>query len=1438
MKKKLLILVLLVLFIPNIYGITGSGTASSSEKEIIYPVSDPYCEATSGTGFYTLGGVYLRDSTASTTEVTEADYIESTEVYEASNLAKTACDNFSLENKDEGYLCKDTPSRTAYACSGTIVGLSSSQEYLEKYITGGQMFETEDSCLTNCSGTCTLKTGYSYRYAKLVTEENTSGVIEPVGGRMYQTEGGSYAFCIQPAKAFYCPYYYISTKELIPQYCLNTEFDLGTCKNNYSGDYRCGLAYIALKGSGEVREGATSGNTLSEEEYAIIDMAMRMWAINKGHLSGMNSTVFPLKGGKTTTVNFYGITATRVEEDANYLKYGFECTTSSKNHGVVCEYQGYNTYMSALSLYNEALHANELDEAGNKIPKLLTTTLGNSGNTIQMTNPTGETCEIGDANCKVTITLYDSDGNEIPSDSNYCDKNYCYSKYTTESLCKTSSSTVATIEIQIVDFEVSGKVKEYHNCNDPSSKQIMFVIEADGKETTNKDYINQYSAKVACECTDDSGTLKSTTNSGKKCNNYNKMNTASGDYNGVEDGYIKDPSMSTILNSCSGEKYFREKSYETASDTCHIYCRNEIKFYMANKEKVYTGMQFRYELEEKIKNNLGGDEHLTSIVLQQRQCVSEIYYDAWYEKFQYWEGKVAEAWNAWKYWDTLYYEQLNNEVYPQEYAKVEACTANCTGLKQNRTSSFYDTCSAYGSTVWPSEPFTGGGSGYQAYSACENADADREIFNGQNGLCTPACVSIFTWKSRKYNTISYPSGESKPNDTDDIVSGSVANSTLACELYYSVKADAYLYKEKTTTYISDKIVKGDECIKISGTSTYSCKKIETYCDTSKTTSVTKLFGPYKLLITESYQTATSVQTPSSFEIMHDTCIGTYCKLNEDQKSYFKTSPYCGSTSSFFTPVPHDLGSCSAGEKGEIDYVKGKAEDGRKNYNDAQAKVRDLLTDLQACNMYGSKLSGEPDIKYYTLTKSPYTGSGDNSSSSSTQDGGLRESVGGGANGSKAIIIEEDTFSVKNIKADTTEENEKTNFKPTSLESSLEVDYVVEQIASTANSKSIKRKILKDASCVDDTCADLAVEYADTIYGDLTQYSKKTGIIETDDLFNVYCEGSSCYRSVHSDEKLDEESGEAWIDEPYTKTVKRVVCDVTEPDPENQMCEVKDTVVPNNDYVSFKVTTEVDFYRPKSYYTKAFTGEVVESKSTLSVNSQQYSALGKNVYPIERKKESGLYSVDYTFSNLGISKFGQSNGVNLDTYEYQCSYEVYNNTTGYDCISKYDENGVLIPSDCSNFCFYVDDTVPDLECIQWNNMGESKGYGFVFRNVDLSNLFPSGREFGTNWSNATEIIAEIQNTADEVFIKDEHLVLSVTLNSDAIKKIREYNRYRNTNAGGYLDNSLIKCDLETSLDGVNNRFANCRSTFIDEIQSGSGVLGIQANKIVRSGSVIK
>ena len=82
------------------------------------------------------------------------------------------------------------------------------------------------------------------------------------------------------------------------------------------------------------------------------------------------------------------------------------------------------------------------------------------------------------------------------------------------------------------------------------------------------------------------------------------------------------------------------------------------------------------------------------------------------------------------------------------------------------------------------------------------------------------------------------------------------------------------------------------------------------------------------------------------------------------------------------------------------------------------------------------------------------------------------------------------------------------------------------------------------------------------------------------------------------------------------------------------------------------------------------------------------------------------------------------------------------------------------------------------------------------------------------------------------------MLSVTLSTDAIKKIREYNESRETNAGGYADDSLISCELANAIDGDGKVFKNCRSAFIDEISTGSGVLGIKSNgNITRGGKEI-
>lgn len=1464
MKNKYIIFTVFVFIflISNVSAITGSG--SSGKRISIYPAGDKYCENSDTSGYYTGGGVFLKDSTES--ESKESDPIVSEEVYESKNLAQNACSNFSLENKDQEYLCKEYPETTAYACNGTIEALSgTSNEYLEKYITGGLMFATETDCLTNCTGTCSLKIGYSYKYVKTEKQTNSNGIIAEIGGRRfttYDSGSGLDAFCVQPSKSFHCPQYYTSSKELIPQYCENDQLDLSTCGDDFYGDYKCGLAYIALKatGGGKTESDAVSNGTLSDDEYAAADMAMRMWAADKGQLSGMNAPTFRLIGGDTTSINFYGITALRVEEDANYLEYGLSCSKTSKNNGVMCDYNNYTLYRKAIELYNDALHVNENDEivqkivdSTNRVPKLITQTLSDNGNTVTVTNPTNETCNIGDENCRVKITLYDVNGNEVPSDSQYCDKNYCYAKYTTENLCKDSEKNESTIKITIENFTIdSGLFKEYRHCTDPTNNQIMFSIEAKGHVDTTNVYIKTFSTKVSCECADDSGTLQSDTDSKKLCVNYNELNSSSEDYDGYEEGHVKDPSMSTILNSCSGEKYFRATEYETDSDTCKIYCRNEITFYMANKEKVYSGMQFRYELEEKITNNLNSDQHLTAIVLQQKQCVSEIDYDKWQIKYQSALVDVANAWNEWKKWDVLKYRQENVTNYPGQRTVELGCTANKEAYKIKDNAVFSSgtdaakKCVELGGDVKTSWP-----DGSVAYKYCDEINGLIRDYNdvdsvpsvdpngnglAQNsseGICIPKCLTQFYWGGRRYHDFNYKTGSS----TSPLPysrwyeEGTIGVSNYSCDMvmYYKLAGTNTISKYSKTEL--------DDCIpRDTG---YWCSEVkEISCDDCLMTK--------KPILITSDVTALSKSFIKEMHNLYEQKYGD--KVVYENGNLISESLFNFTTKNFYYNLENgEYSKCTDGVDGDIGYVIEQEEIARLAYNKAQAAVQKLLTTLQQCNMYGSGLEtdSEPDIKYYALTKSSksgsseptYPGSGDSGNTGADEISGGKEAtkVGPGTEGSSPEATK-DASKYKNVSSDATE------YSASSLESNVTDEYAVLEVTSTANSKSIKRKILSGASCIDDdSCVELDLKYDDVYGKDLTTYNKVTGIVKTDDLYNVYCDDTleKCFRVASVTE--DETKNGNWENVPNLEDNKtksrRIVCDITADDPVDHFCEYVNTAIPDNNYVSFKVTTEVDFYRPKNYYVKAFTGEVVETKSTTMLKTNNYTSLGKNIYPVSNNAEAGLHSVEYTFSNLGISKFG-SKAVDLDKYEYECSFEIYNNTTGYNCTVQYDSNGNPIPSACSNFCFYVEDTVPNLECIEWLNTDAPKGYGFVFRNVELSNLFPSERSYGNNWTQAQEIIDEIQNAGDDVYLNSDHLELSVTLTTDSIKKIREYNRYKNTNSGGYLDNSLINCTLDTSIDGVNNRFSNCRSTFINELVSGSGTLGVGINSVTRRGSEAK
>ena len=75
--------------------------------------------------------------------------------------------------------------------------------------------------------------------------------------------------------------------------------------------------------------------------------------------------------------------------------------------------------------------------------------------------------------------------------------------------------------------------------------------------------------------------------------------------------------------------------------------------------------------------------------------------------------------------------------------------------------------------------------------------------------------------------------------------------------------------------------------------------------------------------------------------------------------------------------------------------------------------------------------------------------------------------------------------------------------------------------------------------------------------------------------------------------------------------------------------------------------------------------------------------------------------------------------------------------------------------------------------------------------------------------------------------NKYLQYSFILNSDAIKKIKEYNKNKNVR-GGYIDNSYDQC-YAAPISGSTGGFYECTTSFMNEIRTNSNNFGIQVIK---------
>ena len=250
---------------------------------------------------------------------------------------------------------------------------------------------------------------------------------------------------------------------------------------------------------------------------------------------------------------------------------------------------------------------------------------------------------------------------------------------------------------------------------------------------------------------------------------------------------------------------------------------------------------------------------------------------------------------------------------------------------------------------------------------------------------------------------------------------------------------------------------------------------------------------------------------------------------------------------------------------------------------------------------------------------------------------------------------------------------------------------------------------------------------------------------------------------------------------------------------NTLSRFKNVMIPTNDYALFGVTTQVDFYNNSEFQVEAYTGKVLDKKD--NTDNKEVIDLEKYIYPMSKE----AYNRCTINGNISKCKVTQS----------------FSNVTTFYRNRLSDEFSKKVKNDFKEFTCNVDVKVPQISLNNDNSQSSGRGEETIYRNVDLSNLFPteSSNNAITNWKTDYGLKAQkdIESSGDYINT-DRYLEYKVELNPQTIKSIKEYNKRAEAN-GGYLNNTLTDCEKS------NNKFFNCSSSFITNIENGTENFGI-------------
>lgn len=311
-----------------------------------------------------------------------------------------------------------------------------------------------------------------------------------------------------------------------------------------------------------------------------------------------------------------------------------------------------------------------------------------------------------------------------------------------------------------------------------------------------------------------------------------------------------------------------------------------------------------------------------------------------------------------------------------------------------------------------------------------------------------------------------------------------------------------------------------------------------------------------------------------------------------------------------------------------------------------------------------------------------------------------------------------------------------------------------------------------------------VEYEDENYGntvEITSYIEVSKPTDTD-----YYSKPKEYTTSPAQCSRDLPTSEIENDEPlpyYSCTGTRT----------SATCSYGSLNPPKTEVADFLIEAKLEYWQSRNYSTQVYTGTV---QPVACSSTQNCENLPSYIYPVSLDVENGCYWIKFNYNNL-VDNSTRNKKIRFPDGTYECIYKVVNETIYFECGN--DECTVIcVGDDC-------DSVDPKKPCAD-NDPNCSTSLGFIYRSIDLTNVFPNNREYGSNWLNSASLITQIENIGNNIWNEDSEY--SFTLTPSNIADIKKYNAKMENSNNGYLDTSIV-CE---------NGFENCKSTFLNNIKS--------------------